>query len=390
MRRPLRRFAPVSAVVTGIDAAVLAGLGRAGTPVATADATSVALASMASWLLHRRVTLSGDPHVRWARQPGAVALTASIAGSIDVAVVDALTRRRVGLVPAKVAALAVAGVIRVLAYRAVLLTETRRDQSRQRPGPPPPGELRLSVVVPAYGEAHRISSTVARLTATLAGVDADGGVEILVVDDGSTDDTAALAEAAGARVVRLASNSGKGAAVRTGMLAARGRTVAFLDADLAYAPDQLLVLLQRIEAGWDVVVGNRRLPESVDHMTSLSREVSGRLFNRLTVFVLLGRYRDTQCGCKAFRSDVAQSLFSRSHIDGFAFDVEVFHLVERDRLSLTEVPVTLLAAEGSTVRLGVDALGMVRDLFRVRRFAAEGAYAPPTATKVSVEQSAIT
>nr|MDP9005834.1 glycosyltransferase family 2 protein [Actinomycetota bacterium] len=116
---------------------------------------------------------------------------------------------------------------------------------------------------------------------------------------------------------------------------------------------------------------------------TLVRSLSGRLFNLLTAVVLLGRYRDTQCGFKAFRSDVAEQIFSRARVEGFAFDVEVFHLVERYRLSLTEVPVTLVAAAGSTVRVGADAVLMVADLFRVRRWAARGVYdlgAAPAAT----------
>jgi dolichyl-phosphate beta-glucosyltransferase len=90
--------------------------------------------------------------------------------------------------------------------------------------------------------------------------------------------------------------------------------------------------------------------------------------------VLLGQYRDTQCGLKAFRADAARLLFAHTHVDGFAFDVELFHLAERYRLSLAEVPVELANSSTSSVRVGVDALRMVRDLFRVRRWAARGVY----------------
>jgi dolichyl-phosphate beta-glucosyltransferase len=187
-----------------------------------------------------------------------------------------------------------------------------------------------------------------------------------------------MAESAGARVVRLAANRGKGAAVRAGVEAARGRTVAFTDADLAYPPEQVLDLVAQVEAGWDVVVGNRRHPASRDRAgAGVVRTLSSQAFNALTASVLLGQYRDTQCGLKAFRSDAARRLFGQTRLEGFAFDVEVLHLVERYRLSLTEVPVTLVHAEGTTVRVGVDALRMVRDLFRVRRWAARGVYDVP-------------
>jgi hypothetical protein len=90
--------------------------------------------------------------------------------------------------------------------------------------------------------------------------------------------------------------------------------------------------------------------------------------------VLLGQYRDTQCGLKAFRANAARLVFSHAKVDGFAFDVEVLHLAERYRLSLTEVPVELANSETSSVRVGIDAMRMVRDLFRVRRWAARGVY----------------
>ena len=109
----------------------------------------------------------------------------------------------------------------------------------------------------------------------------------------------------------------------------------------------------------------------------LLRRLSSRLFNLLTATVLLGQWRDTQCGLKAFRSDAARRIFERTRLDGFAFDVEVLHLVERFRLSLAEVPVTVSNDERSTVRVGPAAASMIRDLWRVRGWAAEGFYDRP-------------
>ena len=147
-------------------------------------------------------------------------------------------------------------------------------------------------------------------------------------------------------------NRGKGAAVRAGMLAARGRTVAFTDADLSYSPDHLIELLEQVEAGWDVVVGSRRHDDTTTLVRARRvREIGGRAINLLTRIVLLGKYRDTQCGLKAFRSDVAQVIFGHSRIDGFAFDVEVFHLVEAYQLSLAEVPVRVVNSSRSTVHV---------------------------------------
>jgi dolichyl-phosphate beta-glucosyltransferase len=381
----LRRFSAVSAVVTLVDVGALVAGVRVGRlrPVAS-DALAVSLATAASWSLHRTVARAGDPFDRWVERPQAFVAAAAFAGGLDVAIVAAVAggavvargsggiRRVLG---AKALALAFAGGVRLVAYRTVLVGQTRRTLARRVPGRAAPGELRLSVVVPAYREEGRIGDSVRRLSASLAEVDLDGGVEVVVVDDGSGDATAVEAAAAGARVVALDPNRGKGAAVRAGVLAARGRTIAFVDADLAYPPEQVLLLLDEVEAGWDVVVGSRRHGDSVDvARVPLLRSVSGRMFNLLTAVVVLGRYRDTQCGCKAFRSDVANLVFSHTRVDSFAFDVEVFHLVERYRLSLTEIPVTLVESAGSTVRVGIDALHMVGDLFRVRRWSGRGLY----------------
>ena len=135
-------------------------------------------------------------------------------------------------------------------------------------------------------------------------------------------------------------NRGKGAAVRAGMLAARGRTVAFTDADLAYGPEQVLRVLEAVEDGWDVAIGDRRHPDTRTLVApSRLRRWGSRAINWLGYAVLLGSYRDTQSGLKGFRSDVARFVFARCRVDGFAFDVEVLHLVERHHLSLVEVPV---------------------------------------------------
>jgi dolichyl-phosphate beta-glucosyltransferase len=139
-----------------------------------------------------------------------------------------------------------------------------------------------------------------------------------------------------------------------------------------------------VERGWDVVVGNRWHPASnALARPSMLRRASSRFFNLLTATVLLGQYRDTQCGLKAFRSDAARLLFSHARLDGFAFDVEILHLVERYRLSLTELPVEVVEGGDSTVRVGAVATGMIRDLFRVRRWGSEGRYDLTTSEHVA-------
>lgn len=272
----------------------------------------------------------------------------------------------------------VAGGALMAAYvsaRRVAHDHVRDQLDQRRPRPTPPGAVRCSVIVPAYREPN-IGGAVAGIRAALAELDEQGELEIVVVDDGSHDGTAERAELAGADLVlRQPVNRGKGAAVRAGMLAAHGRTLVFTDADLSYQPDQVLGLLDKVEAGWDVVVGSRRHNDTTTLVRARRlREVGGRAINLLTRAVLLGNHHDTQCGLKAFRSDAARLVFSHSHIDGFAFDVEVFLLVERYGLSLAEVPVRLSNSQRSSVRVVRDAVRLVRDLFRVRAWVAMGVY----------------
>jgi putative flippase GtrA len=354
---------------------------RLGWILVVADLAAIALASVLSYVLHRAVTFHSDPYVRWVEVPAAFVGVAALAAVVDVVVLRAVFAgtgftTTAALVEAKVVALVAAGVVRLVGYRWVLLGEHTRARRARWERPQAPGDCRLSVVVPAYDEADRIGATAQALRDGLADVDAAGGVEIVVVDDGSHDATADAALAAGAsQVVVQPRNRGKGAAVRIGVLAARGRTVAFTDADLAYGPDQVARALAAVEDGWDVAIGDRRHPDTRTLVPpSRLRAIGSRVINWLGYAVLLGSYRDTQSGLKAFRSDVAAFVFARTRVDGFAFDVEVLHLVERHQLSLVEVPVVVTNSTRSTVRAAQDAVLLVADLFRIRHRSAEGAY----------------
>jgi glycosyltransferase involved in cell wall biosynthesis len=260
--------------------------------------------------------------------------------------------------------------------------EIRRALATRRARPAPPGELRLTVVIPAYQEASRIAASVAQVRQELGDIADDGGLEVLVVDDGSHDATAQAAADGGAdRVIAMGVNRGKGAAVRAGMLAARGRTIVFTDADLSYPPAQIAGMVAQVEDGWDVVVGNRHHPDSTTLVPAGGlRRLGGRAIHLATRAVLVAPHSDTQCGLKAFRSDVARRLFGRSHVDGFAFDVEIIHLVERDGCSLLEVPVEVANSDRSTVHVVRDALALLADLARIRRLEGVGAYDSDPAT----------
>ncbi len=385
MRARLRRFASIGVIATLVDVGVLVLMARGlGLIVVVADVIALTVAAVVSFFLHRQVTFGRDPAVRWVDRPLAFVMVATVAGAVDVVVLRALVEvtgweSAAALVAAKLPAIAVASVVRFVAYRWVLFGVVRAELAERSDRPPAPGSARLSVVVPAYREADRIGATVARIRTELAPTVTGPDLEVVVVDDGSGDGTADAARAAGADVVVVQpENRGKGAAVRAGVLAAHGRTVAFTDADLSYPPAQLADLLAEVEAGWDMVVGSRVHTETATLVRARAvRELGGRVINLATHTVLLGAHRDTQCGLKAFRSDVARSLFSRARIDGFAFDVELFHLAERDRLSLREVPVRVANAERSSVRVVRDGLLIVRDLARIVRNGRAGLYDQP-------------
>jgi putative flippase GtrA len=380
---------------------------RFGWILVVADLAAIAAASVLSYVLHRVVTFRSDPYVRWVEIPPVFVGVAGLAAVVDAVVLRALFAgtgftSTTALVEAKLVALVVAGVVRLVGYRWALLGELTWARRVRWARPPAPGDCRLSVVVPAYDEADRIGDTVRRLRAGVAAAEAavsgvaaaavgggvtvaggaaaglgvDGGLEIVVVDDGSTDGTAEAALAAGAsQVVVQPRNRGKGAAVRLGVLAARGRTVAFTDADLAYGPDQVQRVAAAVEEGWDVAIGDRRHPDTRTLVASSRLRAWGsRAINWLGYAVLLGSFRDTQSGLKAFRSDVARFVFSRTRVDGFAFDIEVLHLVERHQLSLVEVPVEVTNSSRSTVSAVRDAARLIVDLFRIRHWSAEGAY----------------
>ena len=378
----LRRVATVTVVPTVVDVALLVALReRAGWILVVADATAIAVASVLSYVLHRTVTFRSDPYVRWVRMPAAFVVVAVLAGAVDVVVLRALFAAHgltsAGpLVLAKLLAVAAAAVVRLALYRGVLLSAVRRSIHARADRPAPAGELRATVIIPALDEAARIGETVRAVQRALAGVAAEGGVEVVVVDDGSTDDTAGAALAGGAdQVVVLPANRGKGAAVRAGVGAARGRTIAFTDADLSYSPDQLVTVIAEVERGWDLAVGDRRHPATTtERGPGTVRDLGSRVINLVAMGVLLSRPHDTQCGLKAFRSDAARLVFGLGRVDGFAFDIEVLHLVERHELSLTEVPVRLRSSERSTVRAARDGVRLLRDVWRIRSWSATGAY----------------
>lgn len=225
----------------------------------------------------------------------------------------------------------------------------------------------LSLVIPAFNEADRLSRGLPQL---IEGLSSDE-TEILVIDDGSTDGTAGVARRHLASwpqhsVVSLARNCGKGAAVRAGVVRARGDVIAFVDADMATDPGDLSALVSALE-GNHIAVGSRALDTSVVDNKSAHRAVMTRTFGLLVASLMQLPMSDTQCGFKAFKGSIAKLLFHGSRVDSFAFDVEVLNLAVRLGLRTQEVPVRWTDKAGSHVRPVRDAIQMLADVARTRR-----------------------
>lgn len=229
-----------------------------------------------------------------------------------------------------------------------------------------PGDFDLSIVIPAYNEAGRLPGALDGLADWVDSL--PWQVEVIVVDDGSADATAAAAAVhpSGCGVIRLVENAGKGAAVRAGMLEARGRVVAFTDADLPYRMQALERAFSLIDEGRaDVVCGARDLVDSALAVRRAAhRSLASLSFRMLTGMLISRQIRDTQCGLKAFSRSAAHEIFSRVHTDGFAFDAEAILVAHRLGLVAARVPVVLVNEAGSTVSLRRHAPQMLRDIMR--------------------------
>ena len=240
----------------------------------------------------------------------------------------------------------------------------------------------LSIVIPAYNESARIGKTLRELLAYLG--EQPGGGELIVVDDGSKDDTVGVAEsvfaerrapAVEARVLRVEPNKGKGNAVRTGLLAARNTVAAFFDADLSMPVTETPKLVEPIRSGqYDVVFGSRALDRRlIGTHQPWTREQSGRVFNLLMRALTGLPFKDTQCGFKAFRMDVCRAVVEGALIDRFGFDVELLFIAHRAGLRMLEYPIRWDDVAGGSVSFKAGLRGFA-ELNEVRRNNARGLY----------------
>jgi len=231
------------------------------------------------------------------------------------------------------------------------------------------GKPAVSIIVPAFNEAARIGDSIRKIDAFVR--KSPISFEVIVVDDGSADNTAEIVagtEARGLRLVRNETNHGKGYSVRQGVLAASGKYVLFTDADLSTPIEELNKLLDvAVKERADVVIGSRAVDRAyIEKHQSPMREFGGIFFNRMVRLILGLRLHDTQCGFKLFDREKSRRIFERQTTLGFGFDAEVLFMAKQNGLKILETPVRWSHAEGSKVRLMRDGVFMFFDLIRIR------------------------
>ncbi|MGC2530447.1 MAG: dolichyl-phosphate beta-glucosyltransferase [Candidatus Acidiferrum sp.] len=239
----------------------------------------------------------------------------------------------------------------------------------------------LSIVIPSYNEELRLPATLERIADYLPSL--GGETEILVVDDGSKDRTAEVAESfrgklPSLRVITNGENRGKGYSVRHGMLEARGRNVLFTDADLSAPIEEAPKLLEALK-NYDVAIGSRALDRSLITVhESRFREFAGIIFNTIVRVILRLPFVDTQCGFKAFRRDPCQILFQQQRIERFGFDPELLYLARHHGLHIVEIPVRWGHSHATKVNMLRDSIQMFADVFTIRWNALRGRYPRPS------------
>jgi dolichyl-phosphate beta-glucosyltransferase len=239
--------------------------------------------------------------------------------------------------------------------------------------------LDLSIVIPAYNEERRLPQTLDSIFAYLKAH--PHRAEVIVVDDGSSDGTAKVVNAARAKypALRLLANDGnrgKGFSVRHGMLDARGEIALFTDADLSTPIEEtgkLLAIMQ--EQGYDAAIGSRAVDRSLIQVhQSVLREQAGIFFNRMVRWITSSRFSDTQCGFKAFRRDPTRIIFEQQRIERFGFDPEILFLAKRNGLRVAEVPVRWSHDAATKVNVATDGIRMFLELIVIRWNAIRGYY----------------
>jgi dolichyl-phosphate beta-glucosyltransferase len=245
----------------------------------------------------------------------------------------------------------------------------------------------ISIVIPAYNENARLGPTLDRI---LYFVHQEAWpAEIIVVDDGSSDQTAELVQTYAERNpnVRLLSNPGnrgKGYSVRNGILQANGEFILFTDADLSSPIEEASKLFQALEGGADIAIGSRwARSELQTQRQSVTRQILGRLFNGFLRFFLGLKFNDTQCGFKALRQYSAKAIFPLQKIEGWGFDPEILFLAQKTGFTIAEVPVLWAHDDRTRIHPLADGARMIADMIRIRWYDLTGKYSSNAALQPS-------
>lgn len=235
----------------------------------------------------------------------------------------------------------------------------------------------LSIVIPAHNEEHRLPGTLERVVAFLSSQ--TYAAEVLVVENGSQDQTLAVAQAYAARhpQVRVLQEEGrgKGLAVRRGMLEALGEYRFMCDADLSMPITEIAHFLPPELVDFDVAIASREAPGAIRYHEPVYRHLGGRAVNAMIRLLALPGLHDTQCGFKCFRAAVAQDLFGIQTLQGFSFDVELLYIARMRRYRIREIPISWYFSQESKVSVVRDTLKMALDIFAIHRNARRGRYA---------------
>ncbi len=237
----------------------------------------------------------------------------------------------------------------------------------------------LTVVIPAYNEARRLRRTLPKAVEFLR--QQNFTFEILVVDNGSTDATLEVIRALAQTYPEIrplhTRLRGKGRAVKMGMLAARGKYRFLADADWSMPVEEILRFLPPQAPAGDILIGTREGPGAIRYNEPWYRHLIGRVFNWMVQLLALPGIRDSQCGFKCFRADVAERIFPCQRLMGMSFDVEILFIARRMGYHIVEVPISWYFDPDSRVRLVQDSLRMAWDLLTIRWNALRGRYEPP-------------
>jgi glycosyltransferase involved in cell wall biosynthesis len=235
-----------------------------------------------------------------------------------------------------------------------------------------------SIVIPAYNESARLGATIEKV---LTYVHTQGwDAEVIVVNDGSRDDTANIVQKYAAkdpalRLVENPGNHGKGYSVRNGMLHAHGKIVLFSDADLSSPIEEAPKLFQALDAGADIAIGSRWLrAETQTQRQPLHRQLFGRIYNLILRLTLGLQFKDTQCGFKAFKQQAVQAIFPLQKIERWGFDPEILFLARKLKFRVQEVSVAWGHSGGTRINPLVDGSRMVMEMFRIRWYDLTGKY----------------